>query len=253
MFRPSRPRFAIFLGSGPQYYHPPAEQVRGCPVPASRGLASPTPFVPDATTFLKLIGRNASRYVSKFPTWESLFSTSGAQLRELGIEPPRLRRYIMRWREKFRHGQYGIGGDLTEVVKGVAHLRIIDLPVAPRPVVDGPSLSGDAASVSPARSPARRRIVVNVAPGALLPSVPLDQVKPVIGMQVAHGKQIQGPYADPIQGTRGLVSRLAVAEGMWEDRRGHKVNGGERRRKEFLAKNKNKDGAAVDKRKGAKG
>ena len=34
--------------------------------------------------------------------WPQLFSASSAQLKELGVEPARTRRYIIRWREKFR-------------------------------------------------------------------------------------------------------------------------------------------------------
>ena len=81
-------------------------------------IPSPTPFVPDAQTFLSLIGRNLSQHAARIPSWEALFSLTSKQLRELGVEPARSRRYLLRWREKFRNGDYGVGGDLEQVVDG---------------------------------------------------------------------------------------------------------------------------------------
>ncbi|KAF6225953.1 hypothetical protein HO173_012676 [Letharia columbiana] len=78
----------------------------------------PTPFVPDASTFLKLIGRNLSQHAGKIPTWQSLFSLTSTQLRELGVEPARTRRYLLWWRDRFRKGIFGVGGDLRNVKDG---------------------------------------------------------------------------------------------------------------------------------------
>src|ERR1700749_4146371 len=80
-------------------------------LPMEGYIPSPTPFVPDVPTFLKLIGRELSKHASKIESWEELFTLNSSQLKERGIDPPRLRRYLLRWREKFRHGEYGIGGD----------------------------------------------------------------------------------------------------------------------------------------------
>ena len=98
---------------------------RRMPIPK---IPPQTPFVPDLQTFLTLIGRNLSQYSSKIPTWEALFSLTSPQLKELGIEPPRSRRYLLRWREKFRNGEYGIGGDLKSVENAQAELRIVEVP-----------------------------------------------------------------------------------------------------------------------------
>jgi len=60
-----------------------------------------TSSIPDITAFLTRIGRNASVHTSKL-TWESLFNSTSAQLRAAGIEPARLRRYIIWQRERYR-------------------------------------------------------------------------------------------------------------------------------------------------------
>ena len=39
-----------------------------------------------------------------------------------------------------------------------------------------------------------------------------------------------------IKGTGGLKARVVVKEGLWEDKRGHKVDGGERRKAEVRSK-----------------
>jgi hypothetical protein len=45
-----------------------------------------------------------------------------------------------------------------------------------------------------------------------------------------------GPYLQPLKGSNGTAATISVQEGMWEDKRGHKVDGGERRRREVQNK-----------------
>ncbi|KAM7193833.1 IGR protein motif domain containing protein [Rhypophila sp. PSN 637] len=170
------------------------------------------PFVPDVETFLTLIGRGLKQYANKFPTWEALFSLTSEQLRELGVEPPRTRRYLIQWRQKFREGKFGIGGDLKHVENGVAILK-------PKEVALSALL--------------RRRFVINVPPGADPDSIPPEDLVKVRGFKVKGIRTITGPYALPMK--NGVVG-LQVTEGMWEDRRGHKVDGGERRKAEVRFK-----------------
>lgn len=75
-----------------------------------------TTKVPDVASFLKLIGRNASIHATKLPTWEALFNSTSAQLKSVGVEPARLRKYIIWWRERYRIA----GGEieLGEVKRG---------------------------------------------------------------------------------------------------------------------------------------
>lgn len=170
-------------------------------------IPQPTPFVPDVATFLKLIGRGLSTHVSKFPTWESLFSLTSEQMRELGVEPPRTRRYLLRWRQRFREGQYGIGGEFKHVKDGVADLRILEHSKNP---------------VNP------RRFVVNVPFGHKASETLLEDMTRVIGYKVVGTNRISGPYALPLKNREGAT--VTITEGMWEDKRGHKIDGGERRR-----------------------
>ncbi|KAI2608372.1 IGR protein motif-domain-containing protein [Hypoxylon fragiforme] len=186
------------------------------PAPASSRIPEiprPTPFIPDVQTFLTVIGRGLSQHVSKFPTWEALFSLSSEQLRELGIEPPRTRRYLIQWRQRFRRGQFGIGGDLQHVVDGKADLKVLE-------------------SYRDVAKP--HKYVVNVPQGKRLKECGLEEISRVNGYKVQGAKTIVGPYALPLQGGEGV--RVSITEGMWEDRRGHKIDGGERRQTEIRYK-----------------
>jgi DUF1009 family protein len=55
-------------------------------------------------------------------------------------------------------------------------------------------------------------------------------------MKVYQGTMVKGPYLQAIKGTNGSAALIKVTEGMWEDKRGQKVDGGERRRAEVRAK-----------------
>lgn len=222
MFRQTGRRLQVFLGSGPQYRHPPWEPIRPSPVKAAP-VPDPIPFVPDVPTFLKLIGRNASQYADKFPTWESFFSLGTDDLRKLGVDPPRMRRYLLRWRDKFRNGELGVGGDLTEVVDGVAQLRVVEVPIQEEAVPSRKHSTGSIATAT--SSPGKTKIVVNVRIGEQNPSVPLEQLKPVKGMKIQDGHRIVGSYVQPLKGTRGTTAILKVTEGMWEQQRGRKAPG----------------------------
>ncbi|MCJ1288950.1 hypothetical protein MMC34_000481 [Xylographa carneopallida] len=172
-------------------------------------IPQPTPFVPDPTTFLTLIGRQLSKHAPKITTWNSLFSLTSTQLRELGVEPARSRRYLLWWRDQFRRGIYGIGGDMQNVVDGVAEMRVKEVPV------------GETV----------KKVVVNTLPGVK----EVAQGKVVQGFRVRGAGTIVGSYAELVKESGGSVARLKVQEGMWEVRRGHKVHGGERRRKYVLS------------------
>ncbi|KAF2166630.1 hypothetical protein M409DRAFT_23263 [Zasmidium cellare ATCC 36951] len=200
-------------------------------------VPKPTPFVPDVPAFLTLIGRNMSAHAGKIPSWEALFTLSSQQLRESGVEPARARRYVLWWRDRFRNGIHGIGGDLTEVKDGIAELRIAEVPVA----------KGADAPATVSRDAGTRKVIVNVRPTVTLPEDPANpkpkegkksilealapplrlkegQVKPVEGFKIVTGNKIGGTGVEYIKGHMG-VARLRVQDGLWEQRRGHKVDG----------------------------
>lgn len=121
----------------------------------------------------------------------------------------------MRWRDKFREGKYGPGGDLKYVENGSAVLKI-------REIIKSPLIT--------------HRQVVNVPAGKEVDQVkPEEMIRP-LGFRVRGLHTIVGPYALPSKKDGG--ARLTVTEGMWEDKRGHKVDGGERRQAEVRFKRK---------------
>ncbi|KAI9668311.1 MAG: hypothetical protein M1821_001131 [Bathelium mastoideum] len=212
-----------------------------------RPIPQPTPFCPDPATFLTLIGRQLAQHAAKIPTWEALFSLSSPQLRALGIEPARSRRYLLRWRERFRHGAFGPGGDLQQVANGVAELKVVEVPVGEKAAAvaaaGGENGKKRLATVATAtRNPGMRKVVVNVKPGEEVGDVGAlkDAVMPSM-VNLVRGHAIRGPYVEPVKGTNGSVARIAVKEGMWEQRRGQKVDGGERRKAEVRAKRRSQE------------
>lgn len=151
-----------------------------------------------------------SKHASKFPTWESLFTMTSPQLKELGIEPPRARRYLIQWMQRYRKGAVGPGGDFKFVQDGEAHLRVATPP-------------GGAATDA--------RWVVNVPQGEGVDLQNMNQTFPrPKGYSVRGLKTIAGSFATELPGQGGAV--VKITEGMWEQKQGRKIDGGERRRAE---------------------
>ncbi|KAE9971527.1 hypothetical protein EG328_005534 [Venturia inaequalis] len=198
----------------------------------SRPIPPPTPFVPNVETFLKLIGRQLSQHTSKIPSWDALFTLSSTELRELGVEPPRSRKYLLRWRERFRQGKYGIGGDLEHVQDGVGEVKIFEVPIPKA----WKSLNPSAEMATATRTAGMRKVALNVPIGAEKPAVAPEKAKVIDHIKVRGKNGIEGPHVLMIKGTAGTKARIVVKEGLWEERRGHKVDGGERRKAEVRSK-----------------
>lgn len=200
--------------------------------------------MPDVKTFLFIIGRNMKQHTSKFPSWEALFTLSSKQLRTLGVEPARDRRYLLRWLQKFRLGEFGIGGELRYVYNGVAPLRVhtwidpenpvnrvktvlnVPMPLeTPKPAAAEGEGEGEAAAEV---DPVKATDIATIEPVDYnRPPVRIRKYKPV------GAKGISGPYALP---RPNGAAAIQVVEGMWEHKRGVKVDGGERRRAEVRFK-----------------
>lgn len=200
-------------------------------------IPSPTPFVPDVPTFLKLIGRELSKHAAKIESWEELFTLTSNQLKTRGIDPPRTRRYLLRWREKFRKGEYGIGGDFQHVKDGVAELRVVEIPSLKKDSSTGePAIE----EVSIGRTPGMQKLIVNVPNGEatyrLLQGQTTADLKKPHGFTLKNGYIIKGKQVKPMAGTNGSGVTVSTHEGLWEHTRGRKVYGGERRRAETLHK-----------------
>ena len=117
-----------------------------------------------------------------------------------------------------------MGGDLQNVEDGGAELRIVEVSLAK-------FASPESRSTSPAIGlPRTKRVIVNEPPEVFEKSSSLQHLKPVDGMKVVGARTIVGPYVQPVKGTSGSVATIKVQEGMWEVRRGVKVDGGERRK-----------------------
>lgn len=230
-------------------------------------IPKPTPFVPDVPTFLTLIGRNLSQHADKISSWNDLFSLTTSQFRDLGVEPPRSRRYLLRWLDRFRNGQFGLGGEAKFVAGGKAECRLVELKLEG----NAPGRTAEAfRSGSIPKTPRKVRRILNVpysgaaeeaanadrqesvgadgpeqssrSPAAALRLTPpldrsiLKQATNIEGVRYNPGHGIAGSHVRPVKGTQGSVAVIQVTEGMWEHRRGQKVDGGERRKAEVRAK-----------------
>ncbi|KAK0516676.1 hypothetical protein JMJ35_001279 [Cladonia borealis] len=193
-------------------------------------IPSPTPFVPDPPTFLTLIGRNLSQHAAKIPNWPSLFSLTSAQLRDLGVEPARTRRYLLWWRDRFRKGMFGVGGDFQYVRDGEARIKVVEVPVLKAEIGDTSTQSGGLVRVKKmvVNTPAKQEEEGEVV--GKQQQLEMDKLKPVEGMKVVGARTIVGPFIKAVKGSRGAEAIVRVQEGMWEVRRGVKVDGGERRK-----------------------
>ena len=143
----------------------------------------------------------------------------------------------MRWREKFRQGEFGIGGDFQYVKDGVAELRVVEVPRLKRESVTGES---PVEEVSIGQSPGMHKMIVNVPNGQttyrlLSGQTTADLTKPH-GYVLKNGYIITGKQAKPLAGTHGSGASVEAVEGLWEHKRGVKKFGGERRRAETLHK-----------------
>lgn len=215
-----------------------------------KSVPDPIPLVPDVKTFLTIIGRNMKQHAQKFPSWEALFTLSSAQLRRLGVENTRDRRYLLRWLQRFREGRFGIGGDFAFVKNGVAELRVVKIADPEDPIkvykfvinIPAPEVPA-AAETAEGEEGAEGAEAVEASENsesetkAATPAAPefdennFDLTSPhvrVRGYKPVGARFISGPYALP----RAVGSHVTVTEGMWEDKRGRKIDGGERRQAE---------------------
>lgn len=122
---------------------------------------------------------------------------------------------------------------------GVAQLRVVEIPAsAPAANANATKDGKDGKSETSAPIvPKTKKVVVNLTPDATEYTHQVSKVlKKYAHMKVQRGNKIMGPFLQPMKGTHGTAATITVQEGMWEDKRGHKVDGGERRQKEVRAK-----------------
>lgn len=118
---------------------------------------------------------------------------------------------------------------------GVAELQVVQATVPPNPAL-GNTISSRTATATATRDPGTRKFVVNAPVGAEAPNEPPATLPRVHGVIVQGARTIKGSFVEPVKGSEGLKARIRLQEGIWEERRGHKVDGGERRKAEVRAK-----------------
>jgi len=89
----------------------------------------------------------------------------------------------------------------------------------------------------------KRKMVINVAAGGSATENAVENLVPVKGLHVKGAHTIVGPHVQPVKG--GKAAQIVVKEGLWEDRRGHKIDGGERRQAEIRAKKRGEERRAA--------
>lgn len=113
---------------------------------------------------------------------------------------------------------------MKNVKDGLAELRSVEVPVLKAGIAD-------ATSTSTATGLTRvKKMIVNETLEYVERNLDMEKLKPVEGMKVVGARTIVGPFVQPVKGTRGSVATIRIQEGMWEVRRGVKVDGGERRK-----------------------
>lgn len=123
-----------------------------------------------------------------------------------------------------------MGGDLKYVDgEKTAVLKMVEMPLV------GGRGDGDAAQETAVPTTVAglrkvKRTVVNVQQEGG-EGVQVKEMLPVEGMKVRGARTIVGPYVQYVKGTGGSEAVIQAKEGMWEVRRGVKVDGGERRKK----------------------
>lgn len=110
-----------------------------------------------------------------------------------------------------------MGGDLEHVTGGTAKLKVVEVPI-PGATIPGTGIQRT------------KKFVVNVPSDADAGDIEVEQLKPVKDMKIVGERTIAGPFVQPEKGTSGSVATIKIQDGMWEERRGVKVDGGERRK-----------------------
>lgn len=86
----------------------------------------------------------------------------------------------------------------------------------------------------------RGKVLVSVAPGEEVKVEEMGEgdgrVGRFKGVKIDARGVVCGTGFAPVAGMEGRVARIKVKEGLWEVKRGRKIHGGERRRKNVLSR-----------------
>ena len=140
---------------------------------------------------------------------------------------------------------FGVGGDFQYVRNGEARVKVVEVPVSNTEV-------GNTSTQSTGLMRTRKVVVNTPPPPPPSPTEDAEAAKqpqsqsqpplnpttlpPISHLKVVGARTIVGPYIKTVKGTRGAEAIVSVQEGMWEVRRGVKVDGGERRKAQVRRK-----------------
>ena len=110
---------------------------------------------------------------------------------------------------------------------GAAKLQVIEVPTKSQGVATATN------------TPYTRKIVVNVDENGTVLQRPPSELVPAQGLGIRGAHTIVGPHVQPLKG--GMAGQIIIKEGLWEDGRGHKIDGGERRQAEVRAKRRKQE------------
>lgn len=138
---------------------------------------------------------------------------------------------------------------------GVGRVRAVDLPLGAQE--GGGEEEGERreAPATMTKSAGYRRMVLNMpvveegegAEEVKIKEEEIDQdelarqvlggrLKRVAGVHIKGANAVYGNHVEALKGSAGAAGVIRVKEGLWEDRRGKKVDGGERRKAEVRSK-----------------
>lgn len=112
----------------------------------------------------------------------------------------------------------------------MAEIRVVEIPRV-KPAKDAVAHGATATQM-----PGMIKLPVNLPVGQTEPTGDTSLLKKPNGIKLFMGTEVHGPYLQRVKGTKGQVGVLKVQEGLWEIRRGHTVDGGERRKAEVRFK-----------------
>lgn len=120
---------------------------------------------------------------------------------------------------------------MKKVTDGAGEVRLMEVPIAS----SGAEEVRSTATIT--RSPGMMKRIINVDPASPPSSdAELRKAPRVMGLRIQDSHTIVGPHVELVKGSNGSRAIIKVKEGLWEHRRGHKVDGGERRKAEVRAK-----------------
>lgn len=102
------------------------------------------------------------------------------------------------------------------------------------PIEQNAGVGGPKATLT--RSPGMVKKIINVDPENMPAPEEARNMKKIGGLHLRASHQLYGSHVELVKGSGGKAAVVRAQEALWEHTRGHKVDGGERRKAEVRAK-----------------